>query len=106
MSNIKIYQKTPISSSNITLNIENQNINQNLEKQKLASFERKAKLKEMLISKYIKKYNLTNPENQNILQEEISKILMGEKITEKDLKYLDEKLKEITSKNKKELSKK
>ena len=76
------------------------------EKEKFIANQRKEKLKEMLISKLNEKYNITNNENQYLLQQEISKFVVGEKITDTDLKNLDEKLKEIISKNKKETCKK
>jgi hypothetical protein len=108
---IKLNQKSPLNKY-IKLEVENnkdkKNDNKDLIKDKEISInnQRKEKLKEMLISKLMEKYKIINNENQYLLQNEISKFIIGEKITDTDLKNLDEKLKEIISKNTKETSKK
>lgn len=67
--------------------------------------QRKENIKNLLINKFIKKYEGKIPINQ--LQKEITKFLFMEnvKITEIDLKNLDNKLKEISSNLEKEKSK-
>ena len=78
-------------------------------KEKLINYQKREKLKGLLITKFMKKYGIKNPES--ILEEEISKFLMGEKLTDGDLKNLDSKLKKIISDvkedetNKKEIGK-
>jgi hypothetical protein len=62
-------------------------------KDKLINYQKREKLKGLLITKFMKKYGVKNPEN--ILEEEISKFLMGEKLNDGDLKNLDAKLKRI-----------
>ena len=64
-------------------------------KDKLINYQKREKLKGLLITKFMKKYGIKNPEA--ILEEEISKFLMGEKLTDGDLKNLDSKLKKIIS---------
>jgi hypothetical protein len=62
-------------------------------KERLVNIQKREKLKGLLITKFMKKYGIKNPEH--ILQEEISKFLEGEKLTDNDLKRLDEKLKRM-----------
>lgn len=69
--------------------------NNNMIKEKLINYQKREKLKGLLITKFMKKYGIKNPEA--ILEEEISKFLMGEKLTDGDLKNLDVKLKKIIS---------
>jgi len=105
---LKLYQKTPTVSANVKFHLEKNLENEKekeKEKEKLMSQQRKEKLKEMLISKFMKKYEAKSNECQYLLHEEISKFLVGEKITDSDLKKLDNRLKEITTKNNKETSK-
>jgi len=59
----------------------------------LVNIQKREKLKGLLITKFMKKYGIKNPEK--ILQDEISKFLEGEKLTDADLKRLDEKLKKL-----------
>jgi len=62
-------------------------------KDKLINIQKREKLKGLLITKFMKKYGIKNPEM--ILEVEISKFLQGEKLTDTDLKNLDEKLRKI-----------
>lgn len=64
-------------------------------KDKLINMQKREKLKGLLITKFMKKYGIKNPEA--VLEEEISKFLLGEKLTDGDLKNLDSKLKKIIS---------
>ena len=71
-------------------------------RQRLLNLQKRQKLKDLLITKFMLKYGIKNAEE--ILQEEISKFLQGEKLTDQDLKRLDIKinslLKEKQSKDK------
>jgi hypothetical protein len=64
-------------------------------REKLINLQKREKLKGLLITKFMKKYGIKNPEK--LLQEEISKFLEGEKLTDSDLKRLDEKLRKLLS---------
>lgn len=64
-------------------------------KDKLINYQKREKLKGLLITKFMKKYGIKNPET--ILEQEISKFLLGEKLTDGDLQNLDAKLKKIIS---------
>jgi len=66
-------------------------------KEKLINIQKREKLKGLLITKFMKKYGIKNPEQ--LLQKEISKFLEGEKLTDADLKRLDEKLRKLLSDN-------
>lgn len=69
-------------------------LSQNLmNRDKLINIQKREKLKGLLITKFMKKYGIKNPES--ILEQEISKFLLGEKLTDNDLKNLDEKLRRI-----------
>jgi len=59
----------------------------------LINIQKREKLKGLLITKFMKKYGIKNPEL--ILENEITKFLLGEKLTDSDLKNLDVKLKKI-----------
>jgi hypothetical protein len=64
-----------------------------MNRDKLINIQKREKLKGLLITKFMKKYGVKNPEL--VLEEEISKFLLGEKLTDGDLKNLDDKLKRI-----------
>jgi hypothetical protein len=64
-------------------------------KDRLINIQKREKLKGLLITKFMKKYGIKNPEK--LLQDEISKFLEGEKLTDADLKKLDEKLRKLLS---------
>lgn len=60
---------------------------------RLINMQKRDKLKGLLITKFMKKYGIKNPEK--ILHDEISKFLEGEKLTDADLKRFDEKLRKL-----------
>jgi len=66
--------------------------------EKLIPIQRREKLKSLLIVKFMKKYGIKDSET--ILEEEISKFLRGEKLTDQDLKILDQKIHNIIQDNK------
>lgn len=61
--------------------------------EKLINVQRREKLKSLLITKFMKKYGIKNPEA--ILQEQISNFIKNEQLTEADLKALDERIKNL-----------
>jgi len=76
-------------------------LSQNLiNKEKLINIQKREKLKGLLITKFMKKYGIKNPET--VLEQEISKFMLGEKLSDGDLKNLDEKLKKIISDSRQE----
>jgi hypothetical protein len=77
-------------SHQIPLSTLSQNL---MNRDKLINIQKREKLKGLLITKFMKKYGIKNPES--ILEQEISKFLLGEKLTDNDLKNLDEKLRRI-----------
>ena len=70
------------------------------QRERLLNLQKRQKLKDLLITKFMQKYKIKNYEK--ILEDEITKFLQGEKLNEQDLKRLDIKikglLKEKTSK--------
>ncbi len=62
-------------------------------RERLLNLQKKQKLKDLLITKFMQKYGIKNPEE--LLEEEITKFLQGEKLTDADLKRLDAKVKKI-----------
>ena len=56
-------------------------------KERLLNFQKRLKLKELLITKFMQKYNIR--ERDPMLEDEINKFLQGEKLTDEDLKRLD-----------------
>jgi len=77
-------------SQQMPLSMMSQNL---MNRDKLINIQKREKLKGLLITKFMKKYGIKNPEL--VLEQEISKFLLGEKLTDGDLKNLDEKLKKI-----------
>lgn len=77
------------------LSLKNLNINNrtNFSKDRLINIQKRDKLKGLLITKFMKKYGIKNPEV--LLEEEIKKFLEGEKLTDIDLKNLDEKIRRL-----------
>lgn len=69
---------------------------------KLINIQRREKLKNLLIVKFMKKYGIKDPEY--ILQSEISNFLKNEQLNEADLKRLDEKIKGLLLKKNEEES--
>ena len=62
-------------------------------RERLLNLQKSQKLKDLLITKFMQKYGIKNPEK--ILENEISKFLQGQKLTDTDLKRLDSKIKNI-----------
>ena len=62
-------------------------------KERLLNFQKRQKLKDLLITKFMQKFGMTKPEQ--VLETEITKFLQGEKLTDVDLQRLDAKLKKI-----------
>ena len=62
-------------------------------RERLLNLQKSQKLKDLLITKFMQKYGIKNPEK--ILEDEISKFLQGQKLTDADLKRLDTKVKNI-----------
>jgi len=58
--------------------------------------QRREKLKSLLITKFTKKYDIK--ENELILKEEISKFVDSERLTDYELKLLDERIKSLVNK--------
>ena len=59
-------------------------------KERLINLQKREKLKGLLITKFMKKYGIRNPEK--LLEDEITKFLQGEKLTDADLQRLDAKI--------------
>jgi hypothetical protein len=62
-------------------------------KERLLNFQKRKKLKELLISKFMNKFGLNQPDPT--LDNEVTKFIQAEKLTDKDLQRLDSKLKTI-----------
>ena len=84
--------------SNTKTNLRSRSQAQNPDK--LINVQRREKLKNLLITKFMKKYGIKDPEY--ILQSEISNFLKNEQLTEADLKKLDEKIKSLILKKNEE----
>ena len=63
------------------------------QRDRLLNLQKRQKLKDLLITKFMQKYGIKNPEK--LLEEEITKFLQGEKLNDADLKKLDMKVKDI-----------
>ena len=63
------------------------------QRERLLNLQKRQKLKDLLITKFMQKYGIKNPEE--ILENEITKFLQGEKLTDMDLKRLDMKVKNL-----------
>lgn len=95
-----MYYNTFRSTSKETMRRSNQLMNSTGSRsvnprERLINMQKREKLKGLLITKFMKKYGIKNPEK--ILQDEISKFLEGENLTDADLKRLDEKLRSLLS---------
>ena len=62
-------------------------------RERLLNLQKRQKLKDLLITKFMQKYGIKNPEE--LLEEEITKFLQGEKLTDADLRKLDAKVKSL-----------
>ena len=63
------------------------------QREKLLNLQKRQKLKDLLITKFMQKYGIKNSEE--LLEDEISKFLQGEKLNDQDLKRLDIKIKTL-----------
>ena len=63
------------------------------QRERLLNLQKRQKLKDLLITKFMQKYGINNPEE--LLEEEITKFLRGEKLNDVDLKKLDMKVKNL-----------
>ena len=62
-------------------------------RERLLNLQKSQKLKDLLITKFMQKYGIKNPEK--FLEDEITKFLQGQKLTDADLKRLDFKVKKL-----------
>ena len=62
-------------------------------RERLLNLQKRQKLKDLLITKFMQKYGIKHPED--LLEDEITKFLQGEKLTDADLKRLDAKVKKL-----------
>ncbi len=69
----------------------------NKKSDKLIPVQRREKLKNLLIVKFMKKYGLKDPET--VLEEEVTKFLKGEKLSDNDLQKFDCRIKGIIETN-------
>ena len=63
------------------------------QRERLLNLQKRQKLKDLLITKFMQKYGVKHPEK--ILEEEITKFLQGQKLTDADLRKLDMKVKNL-----------
>ena len=63
------------------------------QRERLLNLQKRQKLKDLLITKFMQKYKIKDYEK--IMEEEITKFLQGEKLNERDLKKLDNKIKDL-----------
>ena len=62
-------------------------------RERLLNLQKRQKLKDLLITKFMQKYGIKHPEE--LLEEEITKFLQGEKLSDADLKKLDAKVRNL-----------
>ena len=62
-------------------------------RQRLLNLQKRQKLKDLLITKFMQKYGIKNADE--ILEEEIGKFLQGEKLNDQDLRRLDNKIRNL-----------
>ena len=63
------------------------------QRERLLNLQKRQKLKDLLITKFMQKYGIQN--SDKILEEEITKFLQGEKLNDQDLKRLDIKIRKL-----------
>lgn len=93
MNNMYSTSREPYGRTGYGISSSNPMRNTNYSKDRLINIQKRDKLKGLLITKFMKKYGIKNPEV--ILEEEIKKFLEGEKLTDLDLKQLDEKIRRL-----------
>ena len=64
-------------------------------KQRILNFQKRQKLKDFLLKKFINKYKIDNPDEK--IDNEITKFIQGEKLSDRDLQNLDNKIEKILS---------
>ena len=80
-----------LSADKNTKSVEGRNVlNQ---RERLLNLQKRQKLKDLLITKFMQKYKIKNYEK--IMEDEITKFLQGEKLNERDLKKLDNKIRNL-----------
>ena len=62
-------------------------------RERLLNLQKSQKIKDLLITKFMQKYGIKHPEK--LLEEEITKFLQGQKLTDADLRALDNKVKRL-----------
>ena len=67
-------------------------------REKLMNLQKRQKLKDLLITKFMQKYGIKHPEQ--ILENEITKFLQGEKLNDADLQRLDNKIRRLLNEKK------
>ena len=70
-------------------------------KERLLNFQKRKKLRELLINKFMDKFGLKQPDQT--LENEVTKFIQTEKLTDRDLQRLDAKLKAIFDHRRKQL---
>ena len=63
------------------------------QRERLLNLQKRQKLKDLLITKFMQKYGIKNADD--ILEEEIGKFLQGEKLNDQDLRRLDNKIRNL-----------
>ena len=63
------------------------------QRERLLNLQKRQKLKDLLITKFMQKYGIKNADE--ILEEEIGKFLQGEKLNDQDLRRLDNKIRNL-----------
>lgn len=89
--NMNSTSREPYGRTGYALN--NSNNRNAYSRDKLINIQKRDKLKGLLITKFMKKYGIKNPEI--LLEEEIKRFLEGEKLTDIDLRQLDEKIRRL-----------
>ena len=89
------YNTYRVTKSSLRQAQQNSNLSKNganiiNSKERLINLQKREKLKGLLITKFMKKYGIRNPEK--LLEDEITKFLQGEKLTDADLQRLDAKI--------------
>ena len=70
----------------------------NKKNETILNVQRREKLKNLLVTKFSKKFNLKDSDSQ-LIKDEIAKFVEGEKLTEHELKRLEERIKKILGDN-------
>ena len=87
----QLQSNRPKSSKSVYSVSKSQNLSET--KQKLLPFQRREQLKNLLVVKFMKKYGFRHPEE--FLEEEVAKFVVSEKLSEKDLRRLDQKIRSV-----------